>query len=142
MDFKEARLATGKTITCHKCRNVATWLGNVGDQGVTPEKSPEQPAGASWTGRGYKRESKGVPMANHNNNSYNYIKLGDLAHKELGMTCQYAAYFVDGLAGHPNLCVGLRVFNPMPGCYHTIEIHKDDAPILKERVEKWRKGEG
>jgi hypothetical protein len=67
-----------------------------------------------------------------------YIDFGDFARNELGMQCQYAAYFIHGLAGYPQLCGDLRLYNPIPGGYHTIKIHKDDAPELKKRVEVLR----
>ena len=67
----------------------------------------------------------------------NYINFGDFARKELGMQCQYAAYFIHGLAGHPQLCGDLRMYNPISGTYHDIKIHKEDAPELKKRVDSW-----
>ena len=68
-----------------------------------------------------------------------YINFGDFARNELGMQGQYASYFYGGIAGHPNLCKGLRVIARIPGLYHTLEIHKDDAPVLKLRVKAWLK---
>jgi hypothetical protein len=71
-----------------------------------------------------------------------YIDFGDFAREELGTTCQYGAHFIHGLGGHPRLCGDLRMYNPIPGAYHTIKIHRDDAPELKKRVEAWRENRG
>ena len=66
-----------------------------------------------------------------------YIDFGDFVRSELGMQCQYAAYFIHGLAGYPQLCGDLRMYNPHNWSYHSIKIHKDDAPKLKKRVKIW-----
>lgn len=69
-----------------------------------------------------------------------YIDFGDFSRSELGIQCQYGSYFVNGLAGHPRLCDDLRILNRDSANYHSMKIHRDDAPILKERVNAWRGG--
>lgn len=57
MHFKEYRLATGKSVKCPVCGNVATWQNDVlvsNNGGKTWTK----PTGTSWEGRGYRREGK------------------------------------------------------------------------------------
>jgi len=67
-----------------------------------------------------------------------YIDFGDICRNKVGITSQYGAYFIDGLANHSRLCDDLRVVNPNDWSYHTWKIHKDDAPIFVDRVKKWR----
>ena len=62
-----------------------------------------------------------------------YIDFGDYCRKELGVTCQYGYYMLNGLAGFPELGKGLRVTGNERN-YHSLRIHKDDAVIFKERV--------
>lgn len=67
-----------------------------------------------------------------------YINFGDFARKELSMQCQYASYYISGIAGYPKLSNGLRIEGNLWD-YHSLKIHKDDAMIFKERYEKWIK---
>jgi hypothetical protein len=71
-----------------------------------------------------------------------YIDFGDFARKELGMQCQYATYFIHGLAGYPQLCGDIRMYNPLQGTYHMIKIHRDDTYKLKKRVDVWEESIG
>jgi hypothetical protein len=70
-----------------------------------------------------------------------YINFGDFARKELNQQCQYASRYLTGVdypRGSPNLGEGLR-YTGSQADYHGIMIHKDDAPIFKERYKKYRK---
>jgi hypothetical protein len=68
-----------------------------------------------------------------------YINFGDFARNQVGMQCQYASHYLRGLDGYPNLGTGLRFTNDKTGNYHDILIHKDDAILFKERLEKHQK---
>ena len=67
--------------------------------------------------------------------SENFINFGDFCRKEIGMQCQYGSRYLTGFPGYPNLGEGLR-FTGNCGDYHAINIHKDDAAIFKERMDK------
>lgn len=62
-----------------------------------------------------------------------YIDFGDYCRKEIGIQCQYGSFYLRGIAGYPNLGEGLR-YSGNSGDYHSIRIHKDDAPIFKKRL--------
>jgi hypothetical protein len=64
-----------------------------------------------------------------------YIDFGDFCRKEVGIQCQYGSHYLCRLPGYPNLGEGLR-YTGNGGDYHSIRIHKDDAPIFKGRMEK------
>lgn len=75
----------------------------------------------------------------HKSTKNKYINFGDFSRNALGMQCQYGSYYLLGLAGYPNLSHGLRIKGDPTRNYHAVEIHKDDAEILHQRIEKWRK---
>ena len=65
-----------------------------------------------------------------------YVNFGEFARNVLGQQCQYASRYVCGKHGDPNLGIGLRFKNVDTGCYHDIEIHKDDIKTFEERYKK------
>jgi hypothetical protein len=67
-----------------------------------------------------------------------YVDFGDYCRAELGVTCQYGYYMLNGLAGHPELGKGLRITGDARN-YHSLRIHKEDAVLFKTRVNEWRK---
>jgi hypothetical protein len=67
------------------------------------------------------------------NEDPDYINFGDFVRKECGMQCQYASFYLKGIAGYPNLSEGLRLKGDLKD-YHSIMIHKDDAVIFEKRV--------
>jgi hypothetical protein len=65
-----------------------------------------------------------------------YVNFGDLCRNEIGIQCQYGSHYLKGINGSPKLGEGLRIKgNPVD--YHSLLIHKDDAPVFKERVESY-----
>jgi antitoxin component of MazEF toxin-antitoxin module len=69
-----------------------------------------------------------------------YIDFGDFCRRECDIQCQYGSHYLTGLAGYPNLGEGLR-YTGNGGDYHPIRIHKDDAPVFKERLMKLKEPE-
>ena len=67
----------------------------------------------------------------------NKINFGDVARKELGITTQVASYYLDGLAGYPNLGDGLVVKRNVS--YHLWSMSKKDADEFVRRVKEYRK---
>jgi hypothetical protein len=68
-----------------------------------------------------------------------YINFGDYCRHEIGMQCQYGSHYLCGkIPGYTNLGYDLRYLG-YDGDYHSIIIHKDDAPIFKKRMEDHRK---
>jgi hypothetical protein len=61
-----------------------------------------------------------------------YINFGDFVRKECGMQCQYASFYLKGIAGYPDLSKDLRLKGDLKD-YHSILIHKDDAIEFKKR---------
>ena len=68
----------------------------------------------------------------------NYIDFGDYCRKTVGIQCQYGSFYLTGVAGYPNLGMGLRYIGDA-GDYHSIRIHKDDAEIFRKRMEDHRR---
>lgn len=74
-----------------------------------------------------------------------YISLGDVARRELGMQCQYASRYVDGVmpddypdvATDPTFGEPLRIYGDS-GNYHSYMIHKDDVGQFVHRVKQVR----
>jgi hypothetical protein len=67
-----------------------------------------------------------------------YIDFGDYCRAELGITCQYGYYLLNGLAGFPELGKGMRITGDAWN-YHSLRIHKEDADIFKERMNELAK---
>jgi hypothetical protein len=68
-----------------------------------------------------------------------YIDFGDFSRRVLKQQCQYGSRYLSGIGGYPNLSEGLRVKGKVSD-YHSLKIHKDDAVILKKRVDAWHRG--
>jgi hypothetical protein len=69
-------------------------------------------------------------------NKQGYINFGDYCRAELGITCQYGYYLLEGLAGHPSLKEGIRLSGDIHN-YHSLMICKQDAEIFRKRYEDW-----
>lgn len=66
-----------------------------------------------------------------------FVNFGDVARNLLNMQCQYASYYVGGVASRPDLGEGLRIIGDAHN-YHSLRIHKDDVVEFVQRVEKER----
>lgn len=75
-------------------------------------------------------------MANLKANKQGYINFGDYCRGEIGITCQYGYYLLEGLAGHPSLKKDLRLMGDIHS-YHSLMICKQDAEIFRKRYEDW-----
>ncbi len=71
-----------------------------------------------------------------------YLNFGDYVRNTIGMQCQYAYRYLHGVNGNPALGKDLRTKRMDTGSYHDILIHKDDAPIFRQRLEDHRKQNG
>ena len=69
-------------------------------------------------------------------NDSNQVKLSDAAHSELGITTQVASFYLDGLAGYPELGNGLEVTRT--ASIHSWTLSREDADIFVQRVEAHR----
>lgn len=68
-----------------------------------------------------------------------FIDFGDFCRNEIGIQCQYGSHYLcGGIPGIPHLGKGLRIKGTCK-MYHDLMIHKDDAPIFKQRYEQYRK---
>ena len=77
--------------------------------------------------------------------SKDYVSLGDVCRNDLGMQCQYGSRYADPVwntesareAGHwyPYFGTGLRITGGSD-MYHSMTIHRDDAPVFVSRVQK------
>jgi hypothetical protein len=68
---------------------------------------------------------------------FDFIKIAEVS-RRLGMQTQYLSYYLDGIAGKPNLSEGLDIKRPDTGNYHTYEICRRDVQELIKRVKKAR----
>ena len=73
-----------------------------------------------------------------------YVSLGHISRKQLGMQAQYAARYVDGLlddypdvASDSSFGPELRVYGT-EGDYHSYMIHQDDAEAFVSRIKQHR----
>ena len=65
-----------------------------------------------------------------------FINFGDVVREKVGMQCQYASMYIDGICERENLGVGLRFRNLNHDNYHIIEIHRDDVDEFVRRLKK------
>ena len=65
------------------------------------------------------------------------VMFQDVAHDRLGITTQVASYYLDGLAGYPELGHGLTVNRN--ASYHSWTMSEDDADEFVRRVQEHRK---
>jgi len=63
-----------------------------------------------------------------------YVPLGDVARGLLGMQCQYASHYVNGLGDLPRLADEFRFKNLDGASYHEIRIHQDDVEAFVQRM--------
>jgi hypothetical protein len=56
----------------------------------------------------------------------------------LGLTNQVTSYYVDGLAGRPDLSEDLRIKRSVPGVYHSYKFHRDDVDKFVRRVKEYQ----
>lgn len=61
------------------------------------------------------------------------VSFGDMARGVLHQQCQYASYYVEGIANRPRLADDLRIEGD-PANYHSLRIHRDDVVTFVERV--------
>lgn len=61
------------------------------------------------------------------------VDFGEMARSVLSQQCQYASYYVSGVAGRPRLADDLRVDGDEYN-YHSLRIHQDDVRSFVERV--------
>jgi hypothetical protein len=66
-----------------------------------------------------------------------YIEFGDYCREVIGIKSIIGYYFLEGIGKYPNLGNGLR-FKGTYFAYPHYMIHKDDATVFKDRVDKWR----
>jgi hypothetical protein len=67
-----------------------------------------------------------------------YIDFGDFCRRVLDMQSQTGYYYLEGFHGYPKMKEGLRIIGKNDWDYHTLKIHKDDAKILKKRIEAYQ----
>jgi len=65
-----------------------------------------------------------------------YVKFGDIARGEMDMQSQYAARYVHGVLGDPNLGEGLR-FKGNYDDYHFMKIHHEDIEEFLKRFREY-----
>jgi len=64
------------------------------------------------------------------------VKLSDIAHGRLGITTQVASFYIDELAGYPNLSEGLEIMRA--ATIHSWTMFSKDADEFVRRVEEYR----
>lgn len=65
------------------------------------------------------------------------VDFGDMARGVLNQQCQYASYYVEGIADRPRLADDLRITGDAAN-YHSLRIHQDDVVTFVERVNAHR----
>lgn len=73
-----------------------------------------------------------------------FIDFGDVARKGTGMQCQYASRYILGREHNdiPALGEGLQFRRLDTGCYHDIQVHRDDAAEFVRRLNDHKRRTG